>query len=94
MAWLIEVEGTAECGVSGEWTVRHPFHSRVTPLGWPTFLYIYARPASMETVGACESAAVLGAGKDPGGYTPLHKPFRYAPLHSRRVNVPLWSEKG
>ena len=48
----------------------------------------------METVGACASAAVLGAGKDPGGYTPLHKPFWHVPPQSRRVNAPLWSENG
>ena len=48
---------------------------KVTPLGGPTFLYIFVRPASMETVGACGSAAVLGAGKDPGGILPYISHF-------------------
>ena len=79
-------------GVSPRKKIR--LQSRATPLGGPTFLYIFARPASMETVGACASAAVLWGGQRPRGGTPLHKPFRYVPPHIRRVNAQLWSENG
>ena len=68
---------------------------QIGQIGGPNFLYIFAGPASMETVGACASTAVLWGGQRPaGGGTPLHKPFRYVPPHIRRVNAPLWSENG
>ena len=47
VAWLIEVEGTAECGVSVEWTVRHPFCIAGSPPegGTPIhYLYGYVPP--------------------------------------------------
>ena len=40
---------------------------QIGQIGGPNFLYIFAGPASMETVGACASTAVLWGGQRPRG---------------------------